>query len=332
MARTLRIGIVGTGGLGTNLGEQALAVEDVRVAAIADVSEDSLADAGEALAVTPAERYTDWEAMFESADLDAVIIATPHTLHYDQITAAMDRGLHVLCEKPLTTDLEDARTLRDRAAESDQTLMVGYQRHLNAPYVAARERIMNGPTPKVLTASVIQPWIGDFRDAWRTDPDLSGGGQLYDTGSHLLDAVLWMTGLTPTTVSAEMVFDDDADRVDKQAVCNVVFEEGTVASITVSGDAPTVREHIHVWSDDGGTSVDMANWSDVEVTAIDTDGSESTPPAADADLPTKVAAFVESIRTGSEPPATAEDALKVTAVTEAAYEAAKTGERVTIEW
>jgi predicted dehydrogenase len=93
-----------------------------------------------------------------------------------------------------------------------------------------------------------------------------------------------------------------------------------------------VREHIHVWSDDGGTYVDMANWSDIDVTAIEPDGSESTPPAADRELPTKVAAFVESVRTGSEPPATAEDAFKVTAVTEAAYESAGSGERVEIEW
>jgi predicted dehydrogenase len=331
MGQTLRIGVVGTGGLGTELGEEALEVEDVRVVGLADVSEDSLAAAGETLGVSEERRFTDWEDMFATTDLDAVIVATPHTLHYDQITAAMDRGLHVLCEKPLTTDLEHARTLRDRAAESEQTLMVGYQRHLEAPYVAARERIQDGPTPKILTASITQRWIDQFRDAWRTDPDLSGGGQLYDSGSHLLDAVLWTTDLTPTAVSAELVFDDDARAVDTQAVLSVTFEEGAVGSVTVSGDTPAVREHVHVWSDDGGTYVDMANWSDVEVTAIAPDGSESTPDTDDT-TPTKVAAFVESIRNGEEPPATAADAFKVTAVTEAAYESARTGERIEIEW
>jgi predicted dehydrogenase len=209
--------------------------------------------------------------------------------------------------------------------------MVGYQRHLEPPYIAARDRIQNGPTPTVLTASITQDWIDRFRDAWRGDPELSGGGQLYDTGSHLLDAVLWMTGLTPRSVSAEMVFEDADQRVDKQAVLNVVFEAGTVGSITVSGDAPAMREHVHVWGDDGGTYVDVADWTDRTVTAIEPDGSESTL-ATGGDAPTKVAAFVDAIRSGDPPPATAEDAFRVTAVTEAAYESARTGQRVGIEW
>jgi predicted dehydrogenase len=332
MTEPLRIGVIGVGSLGTNLATQCVAAEGASVVALADVSEAALDRAGEAVGVAAAHRYTDWAAMCDAEGLDAVVIATPHALHYEQVTAALDRGLHVLCEKPLTVDLEHARELRDRAAGADLTLMVGYQRHLAPPFIVARDRIRGQRTPRFITAEITQPWIDGNAGTWRTDPDLSGGGQLYDTGSHLLDAVLWMTGLTPTAVSAEMVFDDDADRVDTQAVLNVVFEEGTVASIAVSGDTPRVREHIHVWGPDGGTEIRGVDWNERTVTAIEPDGSETVLDTDAIEERTKGAAFVEAVRGGSEPPATAADAFRATAVTEAAYESAHGGERVSIEW
>jgi predicted dehydrogenase len=209
--------------------------------------------------------------------------------------------------------------------------MVGYQRHLGPAFIEARERIdgFDGP-PKFITAEITQNWIEAQRGKWRTDPDLSGGGQLYDTGSHLIDAVLWTTGLTPEAVSAEMVFDDEAERVDTQAMVNVEFEEGTVASISVSGDSPQVREHIHVSGDEDTVYVTGEEWDDREVSIIDEDGGEYYPPA-EGERTTKAEAFLEAIDTGSEPPATARDALAVTAVTEAAYESARTGERVEVD-
>jgi predicted dehydrogenase len=232
----------------------------------------------------------------------------------------------------LTTDLEQAETLADRADSSDEVLMVGYQRHLNEAYKRARRRWADGDRePQFVTAEISQNWYATQRGTWRTDPDLSGGGQLYDTGSHLVDAVLWMSDLDPESVSAEMVFADDEKRVDVQAVLNIVFEDDCVASVSVSGDSPHVREHIHFWGDDGGVYVEGENWEPRETEGIEPGGSRSYP-GSDHDVErTKAQAFVDSIRTGEEPPATAADAYEVTAVIEAAYQSADTGERVPID-
>jgi predicted dehydrogenase len=325
----LAVGLVGAGTLGTALAEQIDARPDAEMVALADVDEAALLRAGDRLGIASRRRYTDWEAMLDGAALDAVVVATPHTLHYEQVTAALERGLHVLCEKPLTTDLEQARDLHERAESGDETLMVGYQRHLQAPYIAARDRIRGQSAPTFVTAEITQPWLGGNRGTWRTDPDLSGGGQLYDTGSHLVDAVLWLTGLAPTAVSAELAFADDAERVDTQATLSVGFESGAVASIAVSGDTPSVREHIHVWTDDGATYIDGEGWGERTVTAID-DGTETRLDVSAIETKSKGAAFVEAVRTGTAPPATAADALAVTALTEAAYESARRGERVSV--
>jgi hypothetical protein len=69
----------------------------------------------------PAQRrYGAYEAMLEGASLDAVLVGTPHTLHYPRVVAALERGWHVYCEKPLTTDLGRARDLTARAERSDR--------------------------------------------------------------------------------------------------------------------------------------------------------------------------------------------------------------------
>ncbi|WP_267643264.1 Gfo/Idh/MocA family protein [Haloarchaeobius amylolyticus] len=327
---TVSLGIIGTGGFGSYFGRQLKAVDDADIVSIADVSDENRTRAGEELGVPDANRYVDYELMLADAPLDGVVISTPHTLHYEMITAAMDEGLHVMCEKPLTTDLEQARDLVERADASDTLLMVGYQRHLSPAFLLAKERL-EAIEPTFITAEITQNWLTDTAETWRQDPALSGGGQLYDTGSHLVDAVLWTTGLTPQSVSASMVFVDEAERVDVQAVLNVEFENGGVASLSVSGDAPRVSEHIRVWGEGGGVRVDGTDWDDREVSFVDPDGTEVYPSEEGIEDRNRAEAFVDAIVHDEEPPATPRDALAVTALTEAAYESAKTGETVEID-
>lgn len=332
MGEPLSVGITGVGELGTALGREVREAPDADVVAVADVDAENRTAAAETFDVPRARRYADHEAMLDGTALEAVVVATPHTLHYDQVVAALDRGVHTLCEKPLCTDLGHARDLVDRADSGETVLQVGYQRHLSPVFRTARERLPAvAGEPTFITAEITQDWIDHQRGAWRGDPDLSGGGQLYDTGSHLLDAVCWVTGLTPESVDAQMVFDDDADRVDRQAVLNVRFGNDAVASVAVSGDVPRTREHLHVWGDDGAVYVEGEGWQRRELSFLDADGTVTYPGTDDWERPSKAGAFLECVHTGATPPATARDALTVTAVTEAAYESARTGERVAVD-
>lgn len=332
MSERLRVGVTGVGGLGTELGRQFEADDRGSVVAVADVDADNRAAAADELGVPAGGRYADHEAMLDDASLDAVCVATPHAFHYDQVVAALERDLHVLCEKPLCIDVGNARDLVRRDERTDAVLMVGYQRHVSPVFAAARDRVADAPgDPTYVTAEVTQDWIDHQRDAWRGDPDLSGGGQLYDTGSHLVDAVLWVTGLTPTAVDARMVFDDDAERVDRQAALNVSFAEDAVASVAVSGDAPRTREHLHVWGDDGAVYVDGEDWNRRELRFVDPDGTVTRPGTDDWDWRSKASVFVDCVLDGEDPPATARQALAVTVVTEAAYESARSGESVPVD-
>ncbi|MFC4439090.1 MULTISPECIES: Gfo/Idh/MocA family protein [Natrialbaceae] len=329
MPNALRIGIIGTGGWGTHIAEQFHENPDAEVIALTDISDANRERAGEVLEVDPEHQYTDHQAMLGNEELDGVQISSPHELHYDHAVAALDEELHIFCEKPFVPDLGRARELTRRIETSDQVTMIGYQRHVNSAYVETRRAVTSGDIePKLVTAELTQGWIQEVSGTWRVDPDLSGGGQLYDSGSHLLDAIVWMIDEVPVTVTAEMEFVNE--RIDVQAALAVRFDEGTVASITVSGDAPDVSERITVRGDGGRCTIRGTGWSDREVSITDTEGTEVSAVSEGLSSYDKVDAFVRAVRSGETPPATARDALYATALTEAAYESAHTGERVAV--
>ena len=325
----LRLGIVGLGYIGTTVGAGFHRHPDATVAAVCDLDASLLASVGDRFGVDSDQRYDEYGEMVEAASLDAVLVATPHTLHYEQVLAALDADLHVYCDKPLTTDLERARELVSRADRSDRTLMVGYQRHLQRAFQRARDRLTECGGADWVTASITQPWIESSRDSWRLDPALSGGGFLYDTGSHVLDGVLWASGLTPVSVDASMEFHDEG--VDRLAHLDVTFASGARGSFALNGDAAAVREHLHFWHPEGAVYVEGTEWGSRRVRFVDADSGEYAPYDDVGAQRSRAEAFVETVGEGTDPPATPRDALRVTALTEAAYASARTGDRVEVD-
>ena len=141
--------------------------------------------------------FEDYQEMLDKVEMDAVEISTPHTLHFEQIVAALDKGLHVLTEKPMVCTVDHAHQVIDKAEETGKVLMISYQRHLGAQYRFVRNQIMAGELGEIQFISALQDqqWYQGTIGLWRQKLSLSGGGQLNDSGSHLLDIVLWMTGL-----------------------------------------------------------------------------------------------------------------------------------------
>lgn len=330
----LTIGIIGTGGIGIHLAREVRDHPKTEIAALVDVSEDALESAADEFGVDGSACYADDAAMYDGHDLDAVIIATPPAFHYDQILDAFDRDLHVLCEKPVVVDLAEARDVAERVEQGSNVFMAGYQRHLNPGFLSARDRWRDSDLePSFITGELTQDWTHHFERGtnWRMDPDIGGRGHLFSVGTHVVESILWMTGLTPETVSADMEFYDDAGMIDMQSSLNVRFENGALASLSDSATTPATREHIHVWDDDGAVYLDGTDWDPRRLTLCGADGTETEPDLDYDGMETKVAALVDAIETGSEPPATATDALRVTALLEAAYESARRNERVAVD-
>jgi predicted dehydrogenase len=289
--------------------------------------------------------------------VDLVTIVTPHTLHYDQAKACLSADVHVHLEKPMVTDLADADDLISLAADRGLVLAVGYQRHFDPRFREIRRLVDSGRIghPHMVVGHLEQEWIRWTKKQWRSDPALSGGGQLYDSGSHLLDVVLWTLRAEPRSVTASVdrqEYDVDVNSAltatlsrrdgadagqtttDAAGVTDAAASGGTplvTASIGVSGagtSIPDPGESLRIWGTDGTIAFDG------ETITVRESGMtyESTPSAPDFETLTrrKLGNVVAAIDDEGELEIPAADGRRVVALTEAAYAAAERGERVSV--
>jgi predicted dehydrogenase len=133
---------------------------------------------------------------------------------------------------------------RDQAGKQG---MVSYQRHFQAEFRYIRDKILSGEAGEVtyIAALQCQGWKKGTAGTWRQDLGLSGGGQLNDSGSHLVDIMLWTTGLQAESVSANI--DNRGTAVDIDSALSIKFRNGALGTITVVGDAPKWHEDITIW-------------------------------------------------------------------------------------
>ncbi len=246
----IRVGFIGCGGNASGHIGRVLDISETEVVALCDVDQGSLQRAKERNSqAAELPEFTHYQEMLEQVELDAVEISTPHTLHFEQIMAALDKGLHVLTEKPMVCTVDHARQVIAKAEETGKVLMISYQRHLQAQYRYVRNQIAAGELGDIQFISALQDqkWYQGTIGLWRQQMALSGGGQLNDSGSHLLDIALWMTGLEVAEVQAYMEYLDS--EVDINSALSLRFRNGALGTIAVVGNSPTggIWEDITIW-------------------------------------------------------------------------------------
>lgn len=192
MSRKLKIGIVGLR-MGQNHIDGYLTHPNAKIQAICDLNPDSLQKIGDQYDIDG--RYTSYEEMLANEELDIVSIVTPNHLHKDMTILALDKGIHVLCEKPIGINSEEAISMHHKAEETGKHLMVNYSHRFLPQSVAIKQRIDDDLVGDIYSVSC--RWLRDingfsqFSD-WFAKKSLSGGGALMDIGVHFLDKVLWL--------------------------------------------------------------------------------------------------------------------------------------------
>ncbi|MCG2660946.1 MAG: Gfo/Idh/MocA family oxidoreductase [Kiritimatiellae bacterium] len=196
-------------------------------------------------------RFSNYCDMLDNAQLDAVFVLSPHTLHYEHIKAALERGLHVLVEKPFTCSVEQGKELIKLAKSKKRILMVSYQRHTGGVFKYMKDLIAQGFAGDISLVSAYQIQEGKVRiGTWRSDPKLAGGGQLNDSGSHLLAEILWITGLKMKEVYASV--NNHGLNVDMTDALTVTFSNGARCSIGVSAQVNVpYSEELTIWGSKG---------------------------------------------------------------------------------
>ena len=178
---SVRVGIIGAGAYAQRAHLPPLQIHpQTEIAALCRRNTNRLNEAADAYHV-PA-RYTSYIDLLSDASLDAVVISLPHHLHSEVAHVALQRGLHVLVDKPMTLRVDHARSLVTAAEQRELTLMVAFNRHFEPPFTKARELI---DSRAIGDLRLIDAYIAYDWDLWSSPPQTRFSG----SASHMLDGV-----------------------------------------------------------------------------------------------------------------------------------------------
>ena len=190
----LRVGVVGIGWAGQQHLKAYASLAGVRIVSLAGMEQD-LRDSLQAEYSIP-NAFSGWEDMLEHGDLDAISVAVPTFLHAPIAIAALERGLHVLSEKPIARNAVEGQAMVDAARTAGRVLDIAFNHRRRGDIQALKEVIDAGGVgrPYYAKASWLRrsgiPMLG----SWFTNPELAGGGPLADIGVHALDFALHLLG------------------------------------------------------------------------------------------------------------------------------------------
>ena len=223
------------------------------VAGCFSASEERSRASGADLGLDPGRVYGDFEEMAKregrlKAGIEAVAIVTPNHMHAAPAKAFLRRGVHVICDKPLTSTLAEAKSLA-KVAEKAGALFVLTHNYTGYPMVRqAREMVAAGDLGEIRVVQVEYPqdWLteplettGQKQAGWRTDPERSGkGGAIGDIGTHAYNLARFVTGLELAELSADLTSFVDGRRVDDDAQVRLRFEGGVKGLLWASQVAP----------------------------------------------------------------------------------------------
>lgn len=193
-SRTLRAGVIGLGYTGNAHLQGYAALPNVQTVALAGLEDERRNELGATYGVP--YLYRDWQDLLERDDLDLISICTPNALHAPIAIAALERGCHVLSEKPLARTSAEATAMVAAAQQADRVLHTVFNHRARGDVAVLKRHIDEGGLGRVYHAKaswmrrVGIPSLG----SWFTNKEMAGGGPLIDLGVHMLDLALYLLG------------------------------------------------------------------------------------------------------------------------------------------
>jgi len=329
--RAARVGLIGLGAMGRNHLRLLSAREDAELVAISDPLHEVLESA---TATTQAKGYLDPQEMLASADLDAIVIASPTTTHLALGLAAVGRGVAALIEKPLAATPEEADELVRASAATGVPIQVGHVERFN-PAVLELGRLLDQgwlSTVYAITSRRAGPFPARIRDV----------GVTIDLATHDVDILSFVAAERPSRVSAETAQRVHQDHEDLMFGL-LSFPSGSVGMLDVDWLTPAKRRTLTVVGEEGMFELDYLSQRLTFTRSTDTTNPEliggyaptfegesiDLPLASGEPLAAELDAFLTVVREGGRPIVNAEDGRWAVFVADALLRAAR--ERRTIE-
>ena len=283
------------------------------------------------------------DALLADPSIDAVLIATPTAAHFDDVTAALNSGKHVLVEKPMALDLAHAKKMVELAEAKRRVLSVFHNRRWDTDYLIVKEAIAAGLLGKIINvesrigqrASCVGPAAKEWRPGWRNEASFGGGG-LYDWGSHFVDQ-LWrmMLPAKPVRVFAQLRGNVWTTDCDDFARVLIDFDSGAVGMVEINTTTtkPLPRWHVDGTKGSGESPYSLAfeldAWSKFSI-SLSEGRSGETPKPRERRLDEREIweRFGGAVRGEGEPAVTARSVLPTMALLDAARESSRQGRAV----
>ena len=290
--------------------------------------------------------------LLECRDIDAVSLATPSGLHYDQASQALRAGKHVLTEKPMAITLEQADTMIAAQSETGRTLGCVFQQRFNPAAVIVKSAIDSGRFGKILHANAYLKWYrsqgyydaGGWRGTWRMD----GGGALMNQSVHYIDLMQWLVGGVASvrgyseTLNHRIETEDDAAAAVRLRCGGLGTIEGMTNAVANGYD------RVEIYGTDGMAVIDGGQLTryftraeeqkptpenpkpSQNLAAQAIEGFKSTHPNWRTGHPAVFASFIESVLQGKEPPVNGREGKKAVAIILSIYRSARENREVAV--
>ncbi len=336
MSAPVRVGVIGLGEVGQHHVKGLVNGTNAVLAAVADISEALRSRTAEE---TGAHAYASDVELLDDASVDAVVICVPHKFHADIAVRALEKGKHVLVEKPMAVSVAECDAMIAAAKAAGKLLGVSH----NQLFYPAHEWLRSQISSKAIErpgAVRLRLAIGGKLGGWRADPDLTGGGLLFDAGFHRFYVARSLMGEVES-VTATLDTMDPRGVGEDRAIVTLAFRDGGQAVIDAGYHAPkgVFDDQIEVVSSSAMIRIpgieahfekftsepDVLVWKDGAWNAVEVESIDWS-----ATVGRSVQNFVDAIRGDQPLRVDGEDGRRIVALLEATYRSAVEGKRIVI--
>lgn len=233
--KTLRVAIMGLGSYGTRV---AKAIQECKRTKLVGVisgtpSKVEVWQKEYGIPKKNCYNYENFGLIKDNPDIDAVYVITPNALHKDQSIRVAQAGKHVICEKPMAVNPEDAQQMVDACKQAGVKLLIGYRMHFEPNTLEVVKMRKAGEFGAVRFFQGLSGFVIGDPTQWRLDPELSGGGAMMDIGIYAINGARYMIGEEPIWVTAQEIKTDPQkfkEGIDETITFQMGFPSGAIAS------------------------------------------------------------------------------------------------------
>lgn len=311
----IQVGIIGCGAI-AKYHVEGLRKNGVAVRALADTSMDAM----QAFSAPDVRLFSDPMSLLDSGCVNAIIVCTPPSSHEAIAVAALQRGISVLCEKPLAHTIAAGKAIAAAMRASTGIFMLGF-RHRFIPAIARIKALLDAEVigPVVFLNNIFCGPSFNMAGRWFSDKAISGGGVLMDTSSHSIDLFRFLAGeIVAQTAQTNTALEKMA--VEDTSVLSVKSRQGAIGALSASWVSGVGVAMIDIIGQKGRIVFDYKKPETISLWQADRPDIESIGVAASLGFAEELAAFFAAITAGGPSPCPAVEGLRALEVIHAALE------------